>query len=210
MSGVGSVEENDSVLARGGLFARNHADFSIGSRADVVDQSRVNLQRIEKFGVGGIADVIGPDFVADGRKIGVVADDPLFRDLVFFYLHAADYLDLAFGVARFDENRSDAFRFAVAGANQKCARLFGYESAIGIDAGFAAIHRPDKGGVRACGLSMHREVDDVARARFSGGRVDGQAAHLSVDYLYGNFGRCFFRSGNQYSFAVGDSKNGAG
>jgi hypothetical protein len=64
--GIRGVEKCNAVFAVGGAFSRDDQNLAVRSRADVIDQSRVYLDPVGLFGVGGIRDVKNEKLVRDG------------------------------------------------------------------------------------------------------------------------------------------------
>ena len=63
--GSEASKEHNAILAVGGAFAREHADFFVGRRADVIHEARVHLHRIERFGIRGIGNIVGVYAIGD-------------------------------------------------------------------------------------------------------------------------------------------------
>ena len=66
MRGIRGVEKGDAVPAVGRAFARDDQNPPVSRGADVIDQSRIDLDRVGLFRMGRIRDVVNQQIVRDG------------------------------------------------------------------------------------------------------------------------------------------------
>ncbi len=176
MRRIGGVEENDSVLAVRSALAGEYSDFFVRRGADVVDDAGVHFEGVEQFGIRGIGDVVDENFIRDGGKVGVVADNPLFRHLQVGHGDVGHDFNLALHVARAHHHRRRGAVLAAAGHHHVRARFLRDERSVRINRSALAAHRPAHRRIfqmAACAVKRRgAEVDDVAGACFGGGGLD--------------------------------------
>src|SRR3984893_18048020 len=146
MHGVAGVEKNNSILAIGGAFAGNHADFPVGGDADIVDQAGVDLERIGGLRVGGIGNVEDVEFLADGGKISVVAPNPFLGELFVFGHGVADDFDLPGNISRSDHDAGGRGPVTGRCGDGVSAGTLRDESTVRPDICAGALHRPGNFG----------------------------------------------------------------
>src|SRR4030095_1414503 len=99
MGRVRHVVESDTILSIRRALTRDHQNLAVSRRHDVVDYPRVNFDRVSKFGMGGIGNVVHQKAIRNRRVVRIVPDDPFFGTLELLKRRPADDLDFAFKIA---------------------------------------------------------------------------------------------------------------
>src|ERR1043165_3833944 len=190
MSRVRRVVESNTVLSIRRTFARDHENLAVGCRRDVVDETRIDFDRVRQFWICGIGDVIDEKPIGDRRIISIVADDPLFRTLKLLERSATHDFDFAFETPRLNENRSARRIHAAARCDDVSPRQLGNESSVVVNGGAVSINGPlDRDVVVRISLRLKR--DHVASASSLWTFVDHQCTKSNLsDSDRGFGGRC--------------------
>ena len=133
MRGVGGIEEHDTVFAVRSPFAGEDADFLVGRGADVVDEARIDFERVEQFGTRRIGYVVHEQLVSDRGEIGVMTDDPLFGHLEIGHRDVRDHFNLALNVTRLHDNGSGSTVLPAACGHDVSSGFLCYEGSIGVN-----------------------------------------------------------------------------
>ena len=137
---VGDVEKDEAVAAIRRAFTADDAGAAVRGDFDIVDRTRVDLNRVDELHVGGVGDVIKirVAFRVPRAVDGVVASvdpfpDPKIRSDAIRDPCMAEKLDLSGNVSRCDENTRARDPIAGHGDDRIDTRLLGDETAEGVD-----------------------------------------------------------------------------